>query len=196
MAVDEDLLKPDATGAGLPSIPETSTSKDIDQARHEESSSDDEDGARTLGQNPPPKPHKVSQRKRQDHAAFALWYEKHRDQVSKPTKTLPREDESKSAARLIHDFEITKIIESPRDYQLELFELAKQKNIIAVLDTGRQCPPLLRNLSLAAADVMIGSGKTLIAALLLRHIIAQEFEDRAQGKDKRVSFFLVRAVPV
>lgn len=31
----------------------------------------------------------------------------------------------------------------------------------------------------------------MIAALLLRHILAQELEDRASGKGKRVSFFLV-----
>lgn len=37
----------------------------------------------------------------------------------------------------------------------------------------------------------VGSGKTLIAVLLLRHIFAQELEDRAMGKPKRISFFLV-----
>jgi hypothetical protein len=36
-----------------------------------------------------------------------------------------------------------------------------------------------------------GSGKTLIAVLLLRHIIGKELEDRALGKKKRISFFLV-----
>jgi hypothetical protein len=38
---------------------------------------------------------------------------------------------------------------------------------------------------------VLGSGKTLIAVLLIRHIIEQELEDRAQGKSKRISFFLV-----
>lgn len=38
---------------------------------------------------------------------------------------------------------------------------------------------------------MLGSGKTLIAVLLLRHIFDQELEDRALGKPKRISFFLV-----
>lgn len=37
----------------------------------------------------------------------------------------------------------------------------------------------------------IGSGKTLIAVLLLRHILDQELEDRAMGKKKRIAFFLV-----
>ncbi|KAG0652829.1 ATP-dependent helicase DCL1 [Hyphodiscus hymeniophilus] len=35
-----------------------------------------------------------------------------------------------------------------------------------------------------------GSGKTLIAVLLLRHIFAQELEARASGDTKRISFFL------
>lgn len=39
-----------------------------------------------------------------------------------------------------------------------------------------------------------GSGKTLIAALLLRHILEQELEDRAVGKQKKVAFFLVEKV--
>jgi SNF2 family DNA or RNA helicase len=62
-------------------------------------------------------------------------------------------------------------IKDPREYQVELFEKAKNENIIAVLDTG--------------------SGKTLIAVLLLRHILDKELEDRAAGKDPKVSFFLV-----
>lgn len=42
----------------------------------------------------------------------------------------------------------------------------------------------------------IGSGKTLIAVLLLRHVLDQELEDRAVGKKKRIAFFLVsRHIP-
>ncbi|KAI0508772.1 hypothetical protein F5B22DRAFT_383299 [Xylaria bambusicola] len=66
------------------------------------------------------------------------------------------------------------IISSPREYQTELFERAKRKNIIAVLDTG--------------------TGKTLIAALLLRHIVEQELEDRRAGNDHRLALFLVDKV--
>jgi endoribonuclease Dicer len=67
-----------------------------------------------------------------------------------------------------------RIIDDPRDYQTELFERAKKENIIAVLDTG--------------------SGKTLIAALLMRHVAWQELEDRANGKEAKMSFFLVNSV--
>ena len=66
------------------------------------------------------------------------------------------------------------IISTPREYQVELFERAKAENIIAVLDTG--------------------SGKTLIAVLLLQHVIKEELERRALGLDKRISFFLVDSV--
>ena len=37
-----------------------------------------------------------------------------------------------------------------------------------------------------------GSGKTLIACLLLRDTVDREIEDRNAGKQRRVSFFLVR----
>ncbi|OTA59086.1 hypothetical protein K449DRAFT_353621 [Hypoxylon sp. EC38] len=76
--------------------------------------------------------------------------------------------------RLVQEAEGERIISSPREYQTELFERAKQKNIIAVLDTG--------------------TGKTLIAALLLRHTVEQELEDRSAGKPPRISFFLVDKV--
>jgi len=62
-------------------------------------------------------------------------------------------------------------IKNPRDYQTELFQRAKEENIIAVLDTG--------------------SGKTHIATLLLRHIIDEELQRRKDGQSRRISFFLV-----
>lgn len=68
----------------------------------------------------------------------------------------------------------TRIISTPREYQLDLFERAKQENSIIVLDTG--------------------SGKTLIAVLLLRHTLDLELDRRAQGQSKQVAFFLVDKV--
>ncbi|PQE23414.1 dicer 1 protein [Rutstroemia sp. NJR-2017a BBW] len=90
---------------------------------------------------------------------------------TKAEKHSSAEDDAQQSTRwLIDQSEKQQIISSPRDYQIELFERAKDRNIIAVLDTG--------------------SGKTLIAVLLLRHIFAQELEDRANQKPRRVSFFL------
>ncbi|OAA62582.1 Ribonuclease III [Niveomyces insectorum RCEF 264] len=118
----------------------------------------------------------VSQKKRADYAAFDSWLAENRDNIAKTKKKAAEAltDEDKTSAALMREFESTKIIESPRDYQIELFEKAKRKNIIAVLDTG--------------------SGKTLVAALLLRHTIDTELGDRALEKPHRVSFFLVDKV--
>ncbi|KAK6381466.1 Dicer-like protein 1 [Exophiala oligosperma] len=66
------------------------------------------------------------------------------------------------------------IINRARDYQQELFERAMDENVIAVLDTG--------------------SGKTLIAALLIRHFLEQELFDRNNGKPHKIVFFLVNSV--
>ena len=70
--------------------------------------------------------------------------------------------------------QVTEIIKNPRNYQLELFERAKKQNTIAVLDTG--------------------SGKTLIAVLLLRWTIDQELERRASRERHKISFFLVQSI--
>ena len=79
------------------------------------------------------------------------------------------------------------IISDPREYQTELFERAKNENIIAVLDTGMSLVATMETVT----DLAIGSGKTLIAVLLLRHIIDQELERRASGNPPRIAFFIV-----
>jgi endoribonuclease Dicer len=84
--------------------------------------------------------------------------------------------EELSIRQLLASQETTQIITTPREYQLELFQRATQQNTIAVLDTG--------------------SGKTLIAVLLLRHTIAEELQARLEGKPHRISFFLVPSVPL
>jgi endoribonuclease Dicer len=91
-----------------------------------------------------------------------------------PTAPENKGDDKQSVKWLIKDSGSQEIISSPREYQIELFEKAKTQNTIAVLDTG--------------------SGKTLIAALLLRHVIDEELERRANGGDKRIAFFLVDSV--
>jgi endoribonuclease Dicer len=81
------------------------------------------------------------------------------------------DDEVLSIKDILAKQEASAKIVNPRDYQNELFEKAKQENIIAVLDTG--------------------SGKTHIATLLLRHIIDEELESRAKENPPRLPFFLV-----
>ncbi|KAH8694547.1 hypothetical protein BGZ61DRAFT_352039 [Ilyonectria robusta] len=116
----------------------------------------------------------ITEKKRLDTAAFQSWITKNQREVTKNSTKAAQDLVHQSVAYLVKESEDKKIIGTPREYQTELFERAKTKNTIVVLDTG--------------------SGKTLIAALLLRHTLDQELEDRAVGKHKKVSFFLVDKV--
>ncbi|KAM0582874.1 hypothetical protein ACHAO2_000043 [Verticillium nonalfalfae] len=122
----------------------------------------------------PERPRKITEKKRADHAAFHSWLQSNSNEIAQsapqPVQTLNHT----STAMMVRESENRKIIANPREYQIELFERAKRKNIIAVLPTG--------------------SGKTLIAALLLRHTLEQETADRRAGKPKRIAFFLVEKV--
>jgi len=118
------------------------------------------------------KPRKISEKRRADHLAFASWIESNHDTVIKGGKmATSSQPDHLSVAHLIKETESKKIIASPREYQIELFERARDRNTITVLETG--------------------AGKTLIAALLLRHILEQELESRAAGQPKKIAFFLV-----
>ncbi|KAJ5496799.1 hypothetical protein N7463_008786 [Penicillium fimorum] len=83
-------------------------------------------------------------------------------------------DAELSTARLLANTEPGGGVLDPREYQIELFERARACNTIAVLDTG--------------------SGKTLVAVLLLKHILQIELNKRANGGKSRVAFFLVDSV--
>ncbi|PYH44538.1 putative RNA helicase/RNAse III [Aspergillus saccharolyticus JOP 1030-1] len=119
----------------------------------------------------------ASQRQRLHNAQFNVLLSKRAvtDSSNTGRRTAPElPDAQLSTARLLAKHDLGTGALDPRDYQVELFERAKTQNTIAVLETG--------------------SGKTLIAVLLLRHIIQNELNDRAQGKPHRVSFFLVDSV--
>ena len=113
---------------------------------------------------------------------------------SKATKeeiqiVLENADEEKLSIRsLMAKQESNVIISDPREYQIELFEKAKKQNIIAVLDTGERS---MARTTIRAFNDSLGSGKTLIAVLLLRYIIDKELEERAKAKKRRISFFLL-----
>ncbi|KAJ3942648.1 Dicer-like protein 1 [Colletotrichum fioriniae] len=159
-----------ATSSSHGSVVNTDGVDEQDQADQEDE--DDEDDYRRWSVNPE-RPRKISEKKRQDHAKFQSWIESNQAKLLEAaSKTKP--PTHGSVAYLVKESENRRIIQTPREYQIELFERAKQKNIIAVLDTG--------------------TGKTLIAALLLRHILEKEVEDRALGKPKRTAFFLVDKV--
>ncbi|RDW69817.1 putative dicer-like protein 1 [Coleophoma cylindrospora] len=121
------------------------------------------------------RPKKISERRRRQQAIAEAHMQKTTREARNLTSDVkPGAEDQQSTRWLVKHSESKDIISSPRDYQVELFERAKEKNIIAVLDTG--------------------SGKTLIAVLLLRHVITEELENRALGKPKRISFFLVDSV--
>ncbi|KAI1377597.1 hypothetical protein F4677DRAFT_414896 [Hypoxylon crocopeplum] len=135
-----------------------------------ESDSGSEDDVPPTGEVQPRK----TTRKVLDNLQFSQFMRDHQEKIINSYSNSAIKDEDKSMYLLVREAESEKIISSPREYQTELFERAKQKNIIAVLDTG--------------------TGKTLIAALLLRYTIEQELEDRNAGQLSRTSFFLVDKV--
>lgn len=80
---------------------------------------------------------RISARKQKNAAIFDVFL-KEATKQPKTEKISHANDEAIQSTRwLIDQAEKQHIIESPRDYQLELFEKAKKQNIIAVLDTGK-----------------------------------------------------------
>ncbi|KAF9961709.1 Dicer-like protein 1 [Mortierella alpina] len=64
----------------------------------------------------------------------------------------------------------------PRRYQTELFKKAQQGNVIAVMDTG--------------------SGKTLVAVMLIKDMMRKERDSPVQPTERRLCFFIVNNVPL
>ncbi len=118
---------------------EAASSQGDEEFDDDNNSTDDSDseaeGVRRWLVNPEPKPVKISEKRRAANAAFDHWVEEHQIQLSETSakgigaKPLGVDIglESKPDGR---------IIERAREYQMELFERAKEQNTIAVLDTG------------------------------------------------------------
>ncbi|KAK3678102.1 Dicer-like protein 1 [Recurvomyces mirabilis] len=126
----------------------------------------------------PHAPSTLNERRRAQKARFEGWLISEDAQEALRPKTKKQKlddaaDEELSVQSLM-DKQGVKIIKNPRQYQWELFQRAQKENTIAVLDTG--------------------SGKTLIAVLLLQWVIDQELEGRARGDAPKISFFLVASV--
>ena len=87
---------------------------------------------------PVAKPRKISERKRRMHAVADSYFQQAlRDSFRKENKVAIEDQERQSTRWLVNQSESHRIITTPREYQTELFERAKEKNIIAVLDTGK-----------------------------------------------------------
>ncbi|KAF7560238.1 hypothetical protein G7046_g3900 [Stylonectria norvegica] len=125
--------------------------------------SDSDDGYRLAANQP--RPRNLTERRRLDAAVFEAWIADNQTEAEAARGTANPSTTADagymSVARLVQGNEDRKIIASPREYQIELFERL---------------------------------GKTLIAALLLRHTLDEELEDRARGKRKKIAFFLVDKV--
>jgi endoribonuclease Dicer len=73
----------------------------------------------------------------QDRTSFDSWLRDQREKVYKEAQSKATDSNRSTLSRANWvDEEDAPIISSPREYQTELFERAKKKNIIAVLDTG------------------------------------------------------------
>jgi endoribonuclease Dicer len=102
------------------------------EADAELESSDDEEEAQ-----PTARPLKITERKRHHNAiADSYMQQRTQKQLKEGNKVRPEDEAQQSARWLVNQSENRQIISSPREYQVELFEKAKEKNIIAVLDTG------------------------------------------------------------
>lgn len=164
-----DLSSPSCDAGHAPL--ETAALQDVAKSQHpaknyEDSESDDDLPSSGIA-------HSISEKKRHQQALFSSWVANRAEQVTdlEVKEALKTADDDSLSIRNLLAKQDSNVITDPREYQLELFERAKEENVIAVLDTG--------------------SGKTLIAVLLLKHIIDKELEDRAAGKAPRISFFLV-----
>lgn len=116
--------------------------------------------------------------RRHQNSLFDSWCRKLASNVDLSiVKTSYQKNQAQSVQsinQLLKTQESRKIIGSEYTFQLELFEHAKLHNTIVVVDTG--------------------AGKTLVAMLLLKHIVDQDIEVRITGAPRKIAFFLVESL--
>lgn len=134
-SIDPSTGKPSSLEAPNKATGTTEEAK-LDDDEPESIDSDDESNDYRLMVNPD-RPRKITEKRRLDNAAFQEWMIKNQREVTKASVAAAKNNlGSQSVASMVTGFEDKKIITSPREYQTELFERAKQKNTIVVLDTG------------------------------------------------------------
>jgi endoribonuclease Dicer len=142
--------------------------QDIEDLHSADSSSSDDDEFQEILTTPDSAAKQASRKQ-----LFREWIAENTEQLDKSHKKdrIATESEEMTSIADLLAKQDSVVIDDPRDYQLELFEMAKEQNIIAVLPTG--------------------SGKTMISILLLQHILDQEVEYQAAGRPPRIAYFLV-----
>lgn len=118
-----------------PSETESLPNHDVNRDEAAEDSGSENEGVKRWLITEPRKPRKITERKRADAEAFDVWLEQNQKALT-DDGSHPVPDEERTLAWLVKDDGSYNIIDSPFDYQVELFERAKQQNTIAVLDTG------------------------------------------------------------
>ena len=124
------------TALTMPPVVEKAMDSTFEAPVHPPSDSDsdyDED-SNTTSKSP-----RYSDRRRIQDAKFSAWLSERQQKVTKEEVKAVLDnanEELLSIRNLMAKQESDLIITSPREYQLELFERAKNQNIIAVLDTG------------------------------------------------------------
>ncbi|KAL7919430.1 hypothetical protein ACQKWADRAFT_329617 [Trichoderma austrokoningii] len=159
---------PDSPSLSLQNdIPEADEQLELVEADEDEEQKKDDDQAQKAP---------VAKKRKQD-IQFQEWLEKNQQEVlaaSKEVMGSRLERLEKISVENLLRGSAERIIASPREYQIDLYERAKIENTIVVLDTG--------------------TGKTLIAALLLRRILEVEVENRAKNHKPKTAFFIVEKV--
>lgn len=127
-------------------------------------------------------------------SSFSPYYPKHHQLSSCPYSL------GWHLLRMERNFKPTPVIDDPRPYQVEILNLAIQKNVIVYLGTG-----IIQSSHIhwTRNNDHSGTGKTLIAALLIKHMLERELEYVVTKKNiegievqPRLTFFLVTTVPL
>jgi endoribonuclease Dicer len=131
-----EAAKSESTISDLPAAELYSAAKGHANPDEDGSIEDDESSGDDEIQ-PTAKPWRITERKRRLNAvADSYMQERTQKQLKEGNKIRPEDESQQSARWLVNQSENREIISSPREYQVELFEKAKEKNTIAVLDTG------------------------------------------------------------
>lgn len=122
---------PNAPSAlGLGTAPDEATHVTASEHSEDDGSDDDHNPAEKFLQ-----PQTEADKKRQDVSLFHSWLSLNRDSIDEPAAKNSRPQPN--AAITTDSSGRARILETPREYQIDLFERAKEKNTIVVLDTGQ-----------------------------------------------------------